>query len=345
MLKLKSQSYYVLCVAVIFLISSCASTPSSYQLIQSRKALSLKDTSDFKGASHFIIAASGSNANFAQEVIEQKKLWIYSGIPASEIACYYVYPTQEVFDDDYEQYQKLSVDLKECYPAHMGTIYQHLKSKLTQKKVKKQGRLYFYITSHGSSPVSHMLAKINQDDRYRDYKKYYEDLQKYKNYEQYSIEVDANATGEDTTTSGKIYQFEQGVLFDDLYLTPKGLKGFLLKYYPTDKKVLILQACHSGGFIEDKNDKVQDQYTLRSLKNIVLLAASRSDKSSFGCNTASKVTFFGAGINLGLLKLVKKMGWSWKNLFDAASDYVYSKEIEYSLRVKSEPQYFSNAAN
>ncbi|WP_285518486.1 C13 family peptidase, partial [Thermolongibacillus altinsuensis] len=56
----------------------------------------------------------------------------------------------------------------------------------------------------------------------------------------------------------------------------------ILAEHPFKWKVIVVNACYSGGFIPP----------LRGNDTLVMTAA-RSDRSSFGCGTESDITYFG----------------------------------------------------
>lgn len=106
----------------------------------------------------FLVAASSQNANFAQEIVEQRALWRDAGFAADEIACYYTVPYREEFDADREQFLALAPQLTDCHAASVKLLSEHL------ARATQGGFLYLYVTAHGQRPISQQLAAAAPDD-------------------------------------------------------------------------------------------------------------------------------------------------------------------------------------
>ncbi|MFZ2237832.1 MAG: C13 family peptidase [Dokdonella sp.] len=92
-------------------------------------------------------------------------------------------------------------------------------------------------------------------------------------------------------------------------------------------KVLIVSACYSGGFIKPLRDD-----------GTMMITASRADRTSFGCGSNSKITWFGKAFFAdGLNKTT-----SLREAFDLASADIRQWETDDHVEDRSEPQIASN---
>src|SRR5690606_40868561 len=64
----------------------------------------------------FLVAGSRDIANFAQEVIDQKKYWLARGYTEAQIECFYAVP-DPAHQVDVEQFLALESDLRSCHLA------------------------------------------------------------------------------------------------------------------------------------------------------------------------------------------------------------------------------------
>lgn len=92
-------------------------------------------------------------------------------------------------------------------------------------------------------------------------------------------------------------------------------------------KVVIVSACYSGGFI----DALRDDSTM-------VITASRGDRSSFGCGSDSKITWFGKAFFADALNKTT----SFRKAFDMASADIRKWETTDEIEKRSEPQIVSN---
>lgn len=94
-------------------------------------------------------------------------------------------------------------------------------------------------------------------------------------------------------------------------------------------RIVIVSACYSGGFI----DALKDDYTL-------VLTASATDRTSFGCGNESDSTFFGEALfQHGLAQAETLLG-----AFDAAKARVAERETAGGFTPPSKPQIFIGTA-
>ncbi len=92
-------------------------------------------------------------------------------------------------------------------------------------------------------------------------------------------------------------------------------------------KVLIVSACYSGGFIKPLRDD-----------GTMVIAAARADRTSFGCGSASKITWFGKAFFVDALNKTT----SFREGFDLAKADVQQWETDEGIKERSEPQIDSN---
>ena len=88
-------------------------------------------------------------------------------------------------------------------------------------------------------------------------------------------------------------------------------------------KVLVVNACYAGGFI----DALVDDSTL-------VMAAARSDRTSFGCGSESEITYFGKALLADALNRTT----SFPEAFTLASAAVGEWEARDGIEDRSEPQ-------
>jgi hypothetical protein len=103
----------------------------------------------------FLVAASSNSANFLQEIVEQRRIFLSMGYKKDEIVCYYVIPTEKEFKHDKDQFESLLYEVESFYLASPRNLFKHL---------KKAGHtdvpyLYVYITSHGGQPLGESMHK------------------------------------------------------------------------------------------------------------------------------------------------------------------------------------------
>ncbi len=92
-------------------------------------------------------------------------------------------------------------------------------------------------------------------------------------------------------------------------------------------KVLIVSACYSGGFIKPLRDD-----------GTMVITAARADRTSFGCGSDSKITWFGKAFFADALNKTTSL----REAFDLASADVRQWEADEDTEERSEPQIASN---
>ncbi len=293
----------------------------------------------------FLIAGGMDNANFAQEVIDQRRMWLNAGYEQSDIACYYTIPLQEQFLEDEAQYGALAEDLAHCRPASPKRVWNDLHA--ASQNVGADF-LYVYVSSHGSRPLSkHLLdPKIGFPQKLQIGML----IDSIPELDQFFISMDAlpdGMTGNLTARFSAIYEDAKSA--SDHLFTPRYLKAALEEW--NVPKFVTIQACYSGGFIDGSETKWNED-TLPNLENISVITAARNDRASFGCDPGEERTYFGELYNQALAERVgDPKTIAWDELYEAVRLAVGQKEDAYRETVEpevaaqllpSEPQYFSN---
>lgn len=324
-----------------FFIAACGSSDSdrqegpkgttalSYSVL---KYADLKDANPNERKRYFLIAGGIDAANFGEEIIEQKKHLLSMGVPEKEIACFYSIPYDKEFKEDEKHYRALAADLSKCYAAFPKNVWT-----LMEHGGVEQDSIYVYATSHGDEPMSVALAK-SKDQKDIDWLKKW--LELLPSADQYLLFTGAGKNGEPLWYTPHLEAIKNGEgTVEDFLFTPKHLKAALERATTkTAKKAVIIQACHSGGFITAENSK-HEADTLKSLENISVLTAARPDRSSFGCGVGNHRTFFGGAFN-DALKLRKSIprDVQWNQLYEEVANKVKAMEADFQKDLSTEKQ-------
>lgn len=291
----------------------------------------------------FLIAGSQDSANFSQEILDQKKFWLAQGYSNEEIACYYVPPVKKDGDDE-NQFKELFTGLTDCYLADPKLLYSHIRE---VAKANPQS-VYVYVTSHGNVPMS----ENRYDFKDAEIEKKMEKVMALPKWaDSYTLEMQGYAVVGKFGIYHNVYKaylfaLENPEAADDYLLTPRGLRNALSALPETTQKYVVLQGCHTGGFILPEK-KVSKNDTLAGLKNTKILTASRSDRTSFGCHTAAHMTIFGELYLASLKKhsVGKKISdIDWKRVFDFTQAQIREREmiLGVSRESLSRPQFYMN---
>lgn len=316
----------------------------------------------------FLVSGGYPNANFAQEIVDQKAYWLSQGYSKEQIACYYVPPPTGNFIDgrfvaikdneikDHEQFNKLKRSLEDCFMATSKSLLHHIES----LEKENPSSIYIYITGHGTPPLKVLNIKeepvspsLNDWVQVKAYKKKWKkiiSLDQWSNT--YTLQMGAARKKSfdtyyynDQLGMALMFAEENPNLADDYLLTPRGLSRALNKLPNTTQKHIVLQGCFSGGFILPPQ-KAPGGHTLQNVQNLNVLAAARSDRTSFGCDSENQKTNFGEIYfnNLQQQKIKKFDNTDWKALHKQIKEEVLIKEKALKIDSKhfSEPQFFSN---
>jgi len=286
----------------------------------------------------FLIAGSSQNANFAQEIIDQRRMWLGKGFREEEIVCYYVLPYQDEFERDNLQFVSLIRELRNCYPANAKGIREHLT--LVGKSEPRPEFLYLYMTSHGQRPVSLRLEKIEDFPQSKKFSKLSREAQ-YPVLDNYQLTIEAVSQGK-TSAENLLKAYQKGTNPRDLYFTPGYLREILRDFFFDVPKFIVLQGCFTGGFIEDPREFFNLK-VLPTLSQITVLTASRYDRESFGCSSGEETTYFGGTYNQVFnTHLSHPLSMDWKKIFEEVREKISILEEEEDKLRPSLPRFFSN---
>ncbi len=294
----------------------------------------------------YVLVAGGQlAANFGQEIIEQKK-WLQSlGVPDKEITCFYSLPSDKEFHKDEAQYRKLAPDLSGCFPAFPGFVYEQLGDGGREDHFR-----YIYVTGHGSEPFSVQLSRVKGTSAPLQAL-----LAEFPKLDQFTVGLDSLPDGSYSSLETRLALLQKRrEPVNRLFFTPRHLRDAIQPNTSAEaKKIIIIQSCHSGGFITADQEKFcKDSLSL--LENATILTASRHDKGSFGCNVGGDRTYFGAAFNDEIrTKTEVPPRLNWKEIYRAVAAKVTAMETEYRATLNdrqrpyfspSEPQFFDTAA-
>ncbi|HEY8376852.1 MAG TPA: C13 family peptidase [Nannocystis sp.] len=257
---------YVAAILGLVLVLGGCGAPLSYTRYQA--ALPYSEAPLPTRTKIFLVAGGPDVANFAAEIAAQRRLWLARGFSADEIACYWAHPTPTAFRSDRAQYRRLAAELTGCYPASTRTLRAHL----ARAAAADLPFVYLYVTTHG-------LASLVPEDVPKDLLEEADAEM----LDQYALELGAGP-GRGVHPARLMLARRAGIAADDLVFSPAMLQRALLAFPATTPKVVVLQACHSGGFAP----------ALAAVPRLVGLAAARHDRTSFGCDPGQEMTTFGA---------------------------------------------------
>jgi hypothetical protein len=325
-----------------FQVTSQTITPPPIQLDPSAKTaaevLSYRpgfETSVPSLAKFFLVACSASNANFAQEVVDQIEVWKSAGFKDEEVACYYALPSEKAFQQDSVQYEKLAPVLKQCFPASPKLLWKHLKAAAQAKP----DFLYIYATSHGARPLSETLK-----DRHISFPQkglMGKILKAFPDLDQFQLVMDVGSSYQTREFLSHLKEIAGGADLKDFLFTPRYLKEALKEFPVSLPKYVVVQGCYSGGFLFTENKKLQAD-SLVDLENLTALTASSSELPSFGCTTGTDRTYFGQSFLRALREHVASPNSvEWEETYKTTEKYVSHLETEKNTAA-SHPQFFTN---
>jgi len=257
----------------------------------------------------FLIAGGSDVANFAEEIVAQRELLRARGVQPDEIACYWARPTREAFRRDRAQYRRLAPELGDCYPANTATVREHL----ARAAAREPPFLYLYVTSHG-------LASLLPPDVPKDLL----EAPDVAMLDQYALQL-AAGPGHGVHPAFLMTARHAGAAVDDLVFSPAMLARALQAFPAATPKVVVLQACHAGGFAD----------ALATVPGLVGLAAARHDRTSFGCDPGPDMTVFGAIytrlLAARLTAAAALPALDWRGLYDALQAEIAAEEASHAV--------------
>jgi hypothetical protein len=299
----------------LFVASACASA-------HRRASASASDYADepLSPRTKVMLVAGGDDvANFAAEVVEQRRMWRAAGLSDDEIACYWAPPTPRAKRRDRRQYKALAAALTDCRPASAARVL----ADIAEVGGRAPPWFYLYITTHGVQALGTEESGWYLDADEREF------------LDQHALSLDADPALRLQHVGNILEARRSGVPDDELVMTPAALRR-ALEWFPEDsEKIVVLQGCFSGGFISDP-------VALGDLANTTVLTAAASNRPSFGCGSGTRTTFWGGALDRELRKRVH-LGVTppevdWRAVHDAVSRRVTKLERRLGQR-PSRPQF------
>lgn len=274
----------------------------------------------------FLVAGGVEVANFAAEIVAQRRLWLARGVAPDEIACYWARPGAAELRADRRQYRALAAELRACYPASAALLRAHLR----QQAARPLPYLYLYVSSHGDADI--MPEHVPKDSLLPGEREV---------FDQTVIQLGAGV-GRGVLPGPLAQAMRRGVDPRDLVLSPALLRELLHLFPATTAKVIVLQACHSGGFLADARPERRAQ-VITDVPGLTAIASARFDRTSFGCESGADMTYFGEIYTRLLARspAVDPRAVAWPALFAALAAEVAALERAIDVRA-SLPVFFTS---
>lgn len=265
----------------------------------------------------FLVAGSRDIANFAQEVVDQKKFWMGRGYTAGQIECFFAVP-DALHRVDVEQFLAIEAELREC---HLATPKAVLAAIREVAEDYQDEFFYLYVTSHGSYPAldwpeplrrqidpqGEWLEGAVAEARADPASEAFAWLGSYRiEMEAMRRETDGEWGWVSFLARYRDLHRRDGARSDEHLFTPKLLAAALDEFPGEVRKIVILQGCHSGGFVLEPDKAPLPEETLVSVEGVTVLTAARADRTSFGCAGGDRTTFYGGALQRVLDGLPQK---------------------------------------
>jgi hypothetical protein len=269
----------------------------------------------------FLVAGGVDVANFAAEVVAQRRLWLDRGYAPDEIACYWARPSAAAFRRDRAQYRELAHELRACHPASTALLREHLRA--TSRRAPPF--VYLYVSSHGNADI--LPEDVRQDSLLPNERAL---------FDQTVIQL-GSGPGRGISPLFLMMLMRRGADPDDLVFSPRILRDLLLAFPTATRKFVVLQACHSGGFLADARSERQAD-TLAGVPGLTAIASARFDRTSFGCDSGARMTYFGAAYQRLLTahgagpRVLDRHGIDWLALFEQLRTEIAALEREVDVQ-------------
>ncbi|MCX4243523.1 C13 family peptidase [Paraliomyxa miuraensis] len=296
-------------------------------------------TTPLPSSTKVLLVAGGDDvANFAAEIVEQRELWKHAGLRDEDIACYFAKPSTDALLGDGEQLAALAPELRRCYSADPATLHAHLRA---------LGRaappyLYLYVTGHGLPPLLRWKAGVDDPKELP----HHLELRRGEvgRFDRHAIGLEAGDGPGLGEVEAILEASRAGSPPESLVLTPDTLAAALSELPPTTQKIVVLQACFSGGFIERPDDDGPSPLT--KVPNITILTATSAARPSFGCDPGAHRTYFGGTFNRVLAQELEQGPHSpptlpWRSMYETIRFVVETMETIDGER-PSQPQMYTN---
>jgi hypothetical protein len=298
------------------------------------------DDSAISPRARVLLVAGGDDvANFAAEVVEQRRLWRDAGLSDDQIECYFAGPTKQGWDEDFEQYQEILPALQGCHRASP----QRVLSDLTALASHEPDWVYLYVSAHGVESLLE-LAESSSNRRMQKILASLDATER-RTLDAAAIGLQAGPSPRLGQVSRVIEGMRSGRPHRELVFSPATLREALGSLPETTKKVVVLQACYSGGFIGHPPSAGNDPQPLADVRNLVAMTATSAHSPSFGCDAGSYFTYFGGAFGRSLARqLATHQGapadLDWEAIFERTEFAVESMEA-IANEDPSRPGFFS----
>ncbi|MFO0637342.1 MAG: C13 family peptidase [Nannocystaceae bacterium] len=226
------------------------------------------------GDTRILLVAGGDDvANFAEEVVAQRKLWRGAGVPRDAIACYWAKPQGRAWTKDRRQYQRLARALASCGRASPATVLDDLAA----LAASPPALVYLYVTAHGVPQLSQAAGAWTLPPEERSW------------LAQPALALDGDPALRVQDTAALLQARRDGRPDASLVLTPATLHQALARLPADTRKIVVLQGCFSGGFVDGP-------HSLAAVPNTTVLTAAAADRPSFGCGSGTRTTFWGGAL-------------------------------------------------
>lgn len=246
----------------------------------------------------FLVAGGDDIANFAAEVLEQRTLWRRAGLREDEIACYFAKPTAQALREDAAQYDALALALQSCRAATPARLSLDLRAAAEEA----EGFVYIFVTSHGLASQLGPLETSENPRTQRFVASLRTEERDVLNPAAIGLEAgDGPKLGESRAV---VAALRESVPAEQVTFTPRTLAPLLQAFPPDVRKIVVLQACFSGGFIDHharrRADASPGADALLAVPNLTVLTATAAERPSFGCGSGESRTYFGGAFNVAL---------------------------------------------
>lgn len=271
------------------LLSACGgrrSTARSPQPTTPLDAIGYREGRPDPRAKVFLVAGGDDIANFAAEVVEQRQLWLDAGLAPEEIACYWARPTRAAYREDRRQYDALAGELGDCFAAEPRTVLAHLRA----AAAADLPWVYLYVSGHGLGPILRFRAGTR--DRALAQRKLSVTAAEMAALDHHAIGLEAGPGPGLEDVDAVVRGFRAGRSPSTLMFSPPTLADALAKFPASTPKLVVLQACYSGGFI-GRPPGDGGPSPLHDVDGLTLLTATTWNRPSFGCGAGPARTYFG----------------------------------------------------
>lgn len=306
----------------------------------------------------FLVAGARDIANFAQEVVDQKRLWLARGYAPEQIECFFAAPPPEQ-RDDVAQFLALEQPLRDCHLASPADVFNALGQIASGYA---HDHFYLYISSHGSRPTGELpegyVRRIDPESAWLP--QAMADARTDRNSSAHAwlspFHIAMEGIRFDMQRWGWASHFarlrqsrlDPGLPLREHLFTPKLLAAALQAFPAQVRKVVVIQACYSGGFVLPPDQAPAPEESLLNVQHITVLTAARADRTSFGCDQSGDTTYYGRSLqkvldaNAGLT--VAQL--DWRQVHEQVSHEVEQLEQQTGIgeRARSLPQFHADAS-